>query len=62
MSTWILILFAHVGLMGQGNSNALTSVSGFANQAACETAGAKVKTMADATVKVIKFVCVEQTK
>ena len=31
---WTLILFAHVGALGIGNSNALTSVTGFKTQQA----------------------------
>lgn len=57
---FILIIFAHVGLLGSGNSNALTSISGFKSNESCIEAGNKAKTMADDTVKVIKFVCVKE--
>ncbi len=55
---WTLIVFAHVGPLGNGNSNALTSVSGFQNIAACEVAGKEVKKLADGSTKKINYVCV----
>lgn len=58
MTTFILIIFAHVGALGDGNSNALTSVPGFQTEAACIAAGKKAKTLANGTVKSIDFVCV----
>lgn len=56
--TTILIIFAHVGPMGDGNSVALTSVGGFESPKACHVAGAQVKSMAKGTIKSIDFVCV----
>lgn len=56
MSAYILILFAYVGPMGTGNSNALTTQE-YYSQAACQTAGNAAKQMAAGTVKEIKFVC-----
>ena len=58
ITTFILIVFAHVGPMGDGNSNALTSVGGFESSKACQAAGMQVKNMARGTVKSIDFVCV----
>lgn len=58
-TTWILILFAHVGPMGQGNSNALATAQ-FSSQQTCQTAGQQAKAMAQGTVKSIEFVCVKQ--
>lgn len=55
--TWILILMMHVGPMGSGNSNALTSIGGFQTEAACMNAGRKSESMASGTVKDIKFIC-----
>ena len=55
--TWILIVMMHVGVMGDGNSNALTSIGGFQTQQACEQAGLAAKTMAHGTVKEIKYIC-----
>lgn len=54
---WILIVMMHVGIMGDGNSNALTSVGGFETKAACEAAGTASVKMAQGTVKEIKYVC-----
>lgn len=53
---WILILFAHVGAMGNGNSNALTTAE-FNTRANCEAAGKLAKSMASGTVKQIEWVC-----
>jgi hypothetical protein len=62
MVTWVLIVFAHVGAMGDGNSNALTNVPGFGTAQECQTAGESVKKLARGTVKSIDFVCVQQTR
>lgn len=56
---WILILFAHVGVLGNGNSNALT-VASFESQQTCQTAGTAAKKLASGNVKSIEFVCVKQ--
>lgn len=61
MSLWILILFAHVGPLGDGNSNALTSVPGFKSPQECEQAGKAAAALGSATTKVIKFACVKQS-
>lgn len=58
MLTWTLILFAHVGIMGKTDSNALTSVPGFESYASCQKAGEAAKSMATGTVKEIRYVCV----
>lgn len=55
--TWILILFAHVGPLADGNSNALTTAT-FQTQAACQRAGEAAKKLASGTVKTISFSCV----
>jgi hypothetical protein len=62
MITYILILFAHVGAMGDGNSNALASIPGFASKQECDTAGESAKRLGNGTTKEIKFVCVKQTR
>jgi hypothetical protein len=56
---FVLILFAHVGIMSSGNSNSLTSVSGFKTYELCKSAGEKARSMATSTVKEIDFVCVK---
>lgn len=57
MSTiWILILFAHVGPLADGNSNALTTAE-FQSESACRAAGKAASAMAQNTVKKIEFVC-----
>ena len=56
---WILIVMMHVGALGSGDSNALTSINGFETQAACIKAGEAAAHMASNTVKEIKFVCAQ---
>lgn len=56
---YILILFAHVGPMGSGNSNAL-SMHEFSSQSACEAAGVAAKRLSDGSTKKIEFVCVKK--
>ena len=62
MSTFILILFFHVGAMGDGNSNATAVVSGFELESECRDAGKASAGMVAGTVKEMRFVCVKQTK
>lgn len=61
-TVWVLILFAHAGIMSDKDSMALTSVSGFKTQQECRAAGEESKRMASATTKVIKYTCVETLK
>lgn len=60
--TYALLLFGHVGAMGNGNSNALAVLPGFTTQAECEQAGRAAKTLVSNTVKELNYVCVKQTK
>lgn len=62
MMTWILLLFVHVGPLGDGNSNAITSVPGFTSAGACEQAGRKAGGLVNGTVKKLEYVCVEQPR
>jgi len=57
---WILILFAHAGIMSNSDSMALTNVTGFKSEAACTAAGKQSEKLASATTKIIKFVCLKQ--
>lgn len=56
-TVFVLILFAYVGPMGDGNSNALT-VAEFTTQDRCMAAGKAAAEMALGTVKNINWVCV----
>lgn len=60
--TYSLILFAHVGSMGDGNSNTLAVVSGFTNEAGCKQAGEQSKKLVSGTVKDLRYVCVRVDK
>ncbi len=53
---YILILMMHVGPMGSGNSNALTTAE-FSGKANCIAAGKAAENLAKGTVKEIRFVC-----
>lgn len=53
---YVLILFAHVGVMGDGNSNAITTHE-FSSITACQSAGNSAKRLVSGTVKEISFVC-----
>lgn len=59
---WTLILFAHVGMMSDKDSMALTNVTGFTTQQQCVDAGEQSKRMATGTTKVIKYTCVQVQK
>lgn len=56
---WILIVFAHVGAMGNGDSNALTT-AWFSTQAKCEDAGKAARKLAEGSVKKIEYACKPQ--
>lgn len=58
MSTWILILFAHTGMMSTNDSNSLTTAV-FATEQHCTAAGEAAKKMAAGTTKVIKYSCTQ---
>lgn len=56
IGAWVLLIFAHVGPLGDGNSNALTTAY-FENPTACKNAGEAFKKVSQSTVKKIEFVC-----
>lgn len=58
---YILILFAHVGPMGAGNSNAL-SMYEFSSQSTCEAAGVAAKRLSQGSPKNIdiEYVCMKK--
>lgn len=60
MSTWILILFVHAGMMSDKDSMGITNVPGFKTEAACIAAGKASDALVKRTTKDIKFVCVKQ--
>lgn len=60
MSTWILILFVHAGMMSDKDSMALTNVPGFKTEATCQAAGKAAEALTKATTKATRFVCVKQ--
>lgn len=56
---FVLILFAHVGPLGDGNSNAITTQE-FTSQERCQAAGQAAKQLVRGTVKQIEFACVQK--
>jgi hypothetical protein len=56
---WILILFAHVGPVGTGNSNALTTAV-YSSAESCAAAGNAAKKLAGGSTKKIEWVCTKQ--
>jgi hypothetical protein len=60
MKTFALILFFHVGIWGDTDSNASSVVQGFTSEASCEAAGAKAKRLVSGSKKEMEYVCVEQ--
>lgn len=54
--TWILIIFAHTGMLSNNDSNSLTTAV-FATEQQCVAAGEAAKKMASGTTKVIKYAC-----
>lgn len=61
MVTYVLILFFHVGMMGDTDSNATTTVPGFINIQECQEAGNESKRLTSGSKKNTEFVCVKQT-
>ena len=59
LTGWVLILFSHVGALGDGNSNALTTAI-FSSQQTCEEAGKAAKKLSLGSTKNITYVCVKQ--
>lgn len=58
MNTWILILFAHTGMMSNNDSNSLTTAL-FATEQHCVAAGEAAKKLTATTTKVMKYACVQ---
>ncbi len=58
--SWVLVLFVHAGMLSGKDSMALTSVSGFKTEAACQAAGKASEALTKGTTKDTRFVCVKQ--
>lgn len=56
---YILILFAHVGTTGYGNSNAITTAE-FSSQITCIQAGDAAKRLVQGATKKIEYTCVKK--
>ncbi len=56
---WILIIFIYAGTFSKGDSVALTNISGFKTQNACQIAGEKSKQLTDSTFKSARYICVK---
>ncbi len=60
-TTWLLILFFHVGPIGDGNSNATTTAV-FYDYKECVEAGKAAKKLTSGTVKETSFTCVKRSE
>ena len=56
---WVLILFVHVGALGNGNSNAITTQEFLAPET-CQAAGTAAQKLVQNTVKELSFVCIKK--
>lgn len=56
---YILLVFAHVGVMGKGNSNAVTTQE-FLSKESCHEASKAFEELASGSVKVITTKCVKK--
>lgn len=56
---YVLLVFAHVGMLGEGNSNSVTTQE-FSNLANCEQAKKAFESMSSGSTKVIKATCVKK--
>lgn len=56
---YVLLVFAHVGMMGDGNSNSITTQE-FASEATCKKAKEVFISMSSGSTKVIKAECVKK--
>lgn len=57
--TYILILFAHVGIMGSGNSNSVTTAE-FNTKESCEVALRAAESLSSGSTKIIRGVCAKK--
>ena len=60
MTTWTLIILVAIGGLSSDESNAMTSVPGFASKEQCQRAAAAVKSSLSPGRKNAHTVCVEQ--
>lgn len=56
--TWVLVIFFYVGIWGDTDSVATTTVEGFKTEQMCEAAARKVAPAAAGTKKEVRTVCV----
>lgn len=58
---YTLILFFHVGMFGNTDSNAATHIPDFHSKVLCEQAGKASEALVANTKKELRFVCVNTT-
>lgn len=58
--TYILVLFFHVGILGDSDSNAVTNIPGFMSLESCQQAGTQAQVLTRGTKKETRFVCLTQ--
>ena len=60
MATWVLIILVYAGPMADSDSVALSSVEGFQSAKACSAAGEVSRSLVNASLKILRYVCVQK--
>ena len=60
MTTYILVLFLHAGILSEKDSMAVTHIPGFKSEASCLAAAKQSMVLGQRTTKEVKFVCLKQ--
>ena len=59
---WVLIIYIYAGILANGDSVALTTISNFTTKQECMQAGNNAKDLVSGSTKVYKYVCVSKEK
>jgi hypothetical protein len=59
MHLWALIIFFHVGILGDTDSNATSVVPGFTSLELCQKASQQIRPLVSGTKKEVRSVCVQ---
>lgn len=60
--TYVLILYVYAGMLAKGDSVTMQAVYGFKSQAECVAAGKAADPLVQGSTKVLRYVCVQQTR
>jgi len=59
MSTFVLLIFFHTGIMADYEAVSAVTITGFSTLAQCQKEGNKTLKLTNATSKTVKFECLE---